>query len=58
MPIDPIKFVDKKSYKKRVEDAKEKSGNSSSVVSGSAIIGGGSLSTFMIDVSLFLQLLD
>jgi acetyl-CoA carboxylase carboxyl transferase subunit beta len=37
-PIDPLKFVDKKSYQKRVEDANAKSGNFSSVVSGTAKI--------------------
>ena len=37
-PVDPISFVDKKSYKKRLEDAKQKTGRNSSVVSGSAKI--------------------
>lgn len=37
-PIDPLKFVDKKSYQKRVEEAKIKTGRYSSVVSGSAKI--------------------
>jgi len=39
-PVDPLKFVDKKSYKKRVEEAKKKSGRTSSVVSGSCKIEG------------------
>lgn len=33
-PIDPLKFVDKTSYKKRIEDAEAKTGRTSSVVSG------------------------
>ena len=37
-PIDPLKFSDKKSYKKRLEEAKAKTGKSSSVVSGSCTI--------------------
>ncbi len=39
-PIDPLKFTDKKSYKKRLEEAKAKTGKTSSVVSGSCTIGG------------------
>ncbi|MCF6206800.1 MAG: acetyl-CoA carboxylase, carboxyltransferase subunit beta [Sulfurovum sp.] len=39
-PIDPLKFTDKKSYKKRIEEAKAKTGRTSSVVSGSCTIGG------------------
>jgi len=40
-PNDPLKFVDKKSYKKRVEEGKAKTGGrASSVVSGSCTIGG------------------
>jgi len=37
-PIDPLKFIDKKSYKKRLEEAKAKTGKTSSVVSGSCRI--------------------
>ncbi len=38
-PIDPLKFVDKKSYKKRIEEGKAKTGGrSSSVISGSCTI--------------------
>lgn len=33
-PIDPLKFVDKKSYAKRIEEGAKKTGRSSSVVSG------------------------
>ncbi len=39
-PIDPLKFTDKKSYKKRLEEAKAKTGKISSVVSGSCTING------------------
>ena len=40
VPIDPLKFVDKKSYKKRVEEAESKTGRTSSVVSGECTING------------------
>ena len=39
-PIDPLRFVDKKSYKKRIEEAEAKTGRTSSVVSGSCTING------------------
>jgi acetyl-CoA carboxylase carboxyl transferase subunit beta len=40
-PIDPLKFVDKKSYKKRLEENKAKTGGrTSSVISGSCTMGG------------------
>ena len=40
-PVDPLKFVDKKSYKKRLEENKIKTGGrTSSVISGSCTIGG------------------
>jgi len=39
-PVDPLKFTDKKSYKKRIEEAKAKTGKTSSVVSGSCTIDG------------------
>jgi acetyl-CoA carboxylase carboxyl transferase subunit beta len=40
-PIDPLKFTDKKSYKKRLEEAKAKTdGKSSAVMSGSCTING------------------
>lgn len=39
-PIDPLKFSDKKSYKKRLEEAKAETGKTSSVMSGSCTIGG------------------
>jgi acetyl-CoA carboxylase carboxyl transferase subunit beta len=39
-PIDPLKFVDKKSYIKRIEEGANKTGRSSSVVSGECKIDG------------------
>jgi acetyl-CoA carboxylase carboxyl transferase subunit beta len=39
-PIDPLKFIDKKSYKKRLEEAKAKTGKTSSVIGGSCTIRG------------------
>ena len=39
-PIDPLKFIDKKSYKKRLEEAKAKTGKTSSVIGGSCTING------------------
>ena len=40
VPVDPLKFVDKKSYKKRIEEAYKKTGRKSSVVSGECQIEG------------------
>lgn len=37
-PVDPLKFVDKKSYKKRVDEAQKKTGRTSAVVSGECTI--------------------
>lgn len=39
-PVDPLKFVDKKSYVKRVEEGVKKTGRHSSVVSGECTING------------------
>ena len=39
-PVDPLKFFDKKSYAKRIEEGKKKTGRSSSVVSGECTING------------------
>lgn len=39
-PIDPLKFSDKKSYKKRIDEGKKKTGKVSSVVSGTCTIDG------------------
>ena len=38
-PVDPLAFVDKKSYKQRVEESVEKTGRHSAVISGSCTIG-------------------
>lgn len=50
-PIDPLKFSDKKSYKKRLEEAKAKTGKTSSVVSGSATINGQPVELAVFDFS-------
>ncbi len=39
-PVDPLKFVDKKSYVKRVEEGVKKTGNHASAVAGSCTIDG------------------
>ncbi len=39
-PVDPLKFVDKKSYKKRIEEGKKKTGRASSAISGECRIEG------------------
>ena len=39
-PNDPLNFVDKKSYKKRVEENYKKTGRKSSVISGECKING------------------
>jgi len=38
IPVDPLNFVDKKSYKKRIKEGEAKSGRQSSVVSGECLI--------------------
>ncbi|MDR1615275.1 MAG: acetyl-CoA carboxylase, carboxyltransferase subunit beta [Campylobacteraceae bacterium] len=38
--IDPLKFVDKKSYKKRIEEAHAKTGRNSAVIAGECAIDG------------------
>jgi len=40
VPIDPLKFTDKKSYKKRMAENEKKTGKTSSVVSGECEING------------------
>ena len=37
-PVDPLKFVDKKSYKKRISESKEKTGRFSAVIAGEGAI--------------------
>ena len=39
-PVDPLKFVDKKTYKKRLEESEAKTGRKSSVVAGSCKMNG------------------
>lgn len=48
-PVDPIKFVDKKSYKKRISEGEEKTGRSSSVISGEGKINGLSIQLVVFD---------
>lgn len=50
-PIDPLKFVDSKSYAKRVEEGYGKSGRHSSVVSGECKINGVSTQLVIFDFS-------
>ena len=50
-PIDPLKFSDKKSYKKRLDEAKSKTGKHSSVMSGSCTIGGEPVEIAVFDFS-------
>ncbi len=50
-PVDPIAFVDKKSYKKRIEEAHKKTGRNSSVVSGGCKINGVSAQVVIFDFS-------
>ncbi len=48
-PTDPLRFVDKKSYKKRVEDAYEKTGRYSAVISGECAINAISVQIVVFD---------
>ena len=48
-PIDPLNFVDKKSYKQRIEEATKKTGKTSSVVSGSIVMNGVSAQIVIFD---------
>lgn len=50
-PVDPLKFTDKKSYKKRIAEAKAKTGKTSSVMSGSCKIGGQDVELAVFDFS-------
>jgi len=50
-PNDPLKFVDKTSYKKRVEQAVKKTGRTSSVVSGECTINGIGVQVAVFDFS-------
>ena len=53
-PNDPLKFVDKTSYKKRVEEALKTTGRTSSVVSGEALINDIPVQMVVFDFSLVL----
>ncbi len=48
-PVDPIKFVDKKPYKKRIEEGFAKTGRKSSVVAGSCKMNGVSAQVVIFD---------
>ena len=48
-PVDPLKFVDKKSYKQRIAEATKKTGKTSSVVSGSIKMNGVSAQIVIFD---------
>ena len=50
-PVDPLKFSDKKSYKKRLDEGKKKTGRLSSVVSGSCTIEGNPVELVVFDFS-------
>ena len=50
-PVDPLNFVDKKSYAKRIEEAYEKTERKSSVVSGECKINGESAQLVVFDFS-------
>ena len=50
-PVDPISFVDQKSYKKRIEEAFAKTGKKSSVVSGSCSMHGVPVQLVIFDFS-------
>jgi len=48
-PVDPLKFVDKKPYKKRIEEGFAKTGRKSSVVAGSCRMNGVSAQVVIFD---------
>jgi acetyl-CoA carboxylase carboxyl transferase subunit beta len=48
-PVDPLEFVDSKSYKQRIEEANKKTGKTSSVVSGSIKMNGVSAQIVIFD---------
>ncbi len=48
-PVDPLKFVDKKAYTKRIEEGFAKTGRKSSVVSGSIVMNGVSAQIVIFD---------
>lgn len=48
-PVDPLKFVDKKSYKKRIQEGFEKTGRQSSVISGEGELDGREIQLVVFD---------
>lgn len=50
-PIDPLEFVDKKSYKKRIAEGSEKSGRPSAVITGEALLNGVEMQLVLFDFS-------
>lgn len=50
-PVDPLKFVDKKSYKKRISEGEEKTGRASSVIAGEGTCDGRALQLVVFDFS-------
>ncbi|MCI6988178.1 MAG: acetyl-CoA carboxylase, carboxyltransferase subunit beta [Campylobacter sp.] len=48
-PVDPLKFVDKKSYKKRIQEGIAKTSRASSVISGEAKIDGKDIELVVFD---------
>ncbi|MBN7288266.1 MULTISPECIES: acetyl-CoA carboxylase, carboxyltransferase subunit beta [Campylobacter] len=50
-PVDPLNFVDKKSYKKRIAESKEKTGRTSSVISGEGKCNGEDIQLVVFDFS-------
>ncbi|MDR1008164.1 MAG: acetyl-CoA carboxylase, carboxyltransferase subunit beta [Campylobacteraceae bacterium] len=49
--VDPLKFVDKKSYKKRIEEANAKTGRNSAIISGECTINGIAIQLAVFDFS-------
>ena len=50
-PNDPLNFVDKKSYKKRIKENEEKTGRKSSAISGECLIDGKEVQLVVFDFS-------
>ncbi len=50
-PVDPLKFVDKKSYKKRIQEGKNKTNRTSSAIAGECKINGISTQLIVFDFS-------
>lgn len=48
-PVDPLKFVDKKSYKKRIAEGEDKTGRASSVIAGEGLCLGRALQLVVFD---------